>query len=134
MSKKVLKIAGRRPMLLALIMATITIGLLFSGWLAPTPGRAQTGGGNPPPGGENTNCPNYIYSTNVTCPSVSNNRAIAPTTFCVNEGTSLPLPQLVTSPAASTGSIIITTTETCSNIVISTTNPVTYSFSGLAGC
>ena len=45
MSKKVLKIAGRRPMLLALlIMATITIGLLFSGWLTPTPTKAQNGG------------------------------------------------------------------------------------------
>ena len=51
MSKKMLKIASRRPMLLALIvMATLTFGLLFSGWFTPTPGKAQNGGGNPPPG------------------------------------------------------------------------------------
>ena len=57
MSKKVLNYAGKRPMLLALtIMATLTLGLLFSGWLTPTTGRAQ-GGPNPPPNQENTNCP-----------------------------------------------------------------------------
>jgi len=58
MSKKVLKLAGRRPMVLALfVMATLTVSLLFSGWLTPTPSRAQgTGGPNPPPSNENTNC------------------------------------------------------------------------------
>jgi hypothetical protein len=59
MSKKVLKLAGRRPMLLALIvMATVTLGLLISGWLTPAPLRAQgTGGQNPVTGDEITNCP-----------------------------------------------------------------------------
>jgi hypothetical protein len=48
MSEKVLKIAGRRPMLLALIiMATIATGMLFSGWLAPAPVRAQPGQPDP---------------------------------------------------------------------------------------
>jgi hypothetical protein len=56
MSKKVLNYAGRRPMLLALIMATTILGLLFSGWFTPTPGRAQNGSGNPQPNNESTNC------------------------------------------------------------------------------
>src|ERR1035437_10008910 len=44
MSKKALKLVGQRPMLLVIIvMATLTIGLLFSGWLTPTPGKAQQG-------------------------------------------------------------------------------------------
>jgi hypothetical protein len=42
MSKKILKLAGRRPMLLVIIvMATLTLGLLFSGWLTPMPIKAQ---------------------------------------------------------------------------------------------
>jgi hypothetical protein len=44
MSKKVLKLTGQRPMLLAIIMATLTLGLLFSGWFTPTSLQAQTGG------------------------------------------------------------------------------------------
>jgi len=44
-------------MLLALIMATLTLGLLFSGWLTPTPGRAQQVPPNPQPNVEScTNC------------------------------------------------------------------------------
>jgi hypothetical protein len=52
--------AGRRPILLALIiMATVTIGLLLSGWLTPAPGRAQPGQPDPDPGLEKcTNCVN----------------------------------------------------------------------------
>ena len=49
-------------MLLGLIMATLALGLLFSGWLAPMPGKAQSGGGNPPPNNENTNCDNPTTS------------------------------------------------------------------------
>ncbi len=57
MSEKVLKLAGKRPiMLVVLVMATLTLGLLFSGWLTPTTSRAQVGDGNPPPSHENTNC------------------------------------------------------------------------------
>ena len=58
MSKKVLKIAGERRTLLALIvMATLVLGIVISGWLTPTRSKAQEGGGNPPPGVEScTNC------------------------------------------------------------------------------
>jgi hypothetical protein len=66
MSKKVLKLAGRQPMLLALIvMATFTLGLLFSGWLTPTPGKAQPNQPNPPPNveGVNTSCLSDGYVT-----------------------------------------------------------------------
>jgi hypothetical protein len=57
MSKKVLKLAGRQPMLLALlVMATFTVGLLFSGWLTPTPGTAQPNQPNPQPNVEATDC------------------------------------------------------------------------------
>jgi hypothetical protein len=62
MSKKALKLAGRHPMLLALIMATLALGLLFSGWLTPLPTRAQAGGGNSSSGNENTNCDNPTTS------------------------------------------------------------------------
>ena len=65
MSKKMLKIASRRPMLLALIvMATLTLGLLFSGWFTPTPGRAQQGGGNGGSNGENPDCEPSSSSAN----------------------------------------------------------------------
>ncbi len=48
MSKKVLKLTGKRPMLLALIIvATFMLGLIFSGWFTPTPSKAQNGGPNP---------------------------------------------------------------------------------------
>ena len=51
-------------MLLAiLVMATLTLGLLFSGWLTPTPSQAQgAGGGDPPTHQENTNCDNPTSS------------------------------------------------------------------------
>jgi hypothetical protein len=61
MSKKALKLANRHPMLLALIMATLTLGLLFSGWLTPSHLRAAGAtysNPTPPPNGENTNCDN----------------------------------------------------------------------------
>ncbi len=119
-------------MLLALlIMATITIGLLFSGWLAPVPIKAQTSGPDPSSGDENTNCPNYTYSTNASCPSITDYGAINATSFCVAKGKTVPMPTLVENPAASDGSVIITTTETCSNIVTYTSNDVSYTFSDL---
>ena len=62
MGKKVLNYAGRRPILLALIMATLTLGLLFSGWLTPTPVKAQNGSQNPQPNAEN--CDNPTTTTN----------------------------------------------------------------------
>ena len=135
MSKKVLNYAGKRPMLLALIMATLTLGLLFSGWLTPTPSKAEgTGGGDPPTRNENTNnCPNYVTNLpTVVCPSVTNNGALLATDFCVNQGDAVPpWPTLVASPGASLGQIINSTTETCSGVTTYTTNNISYSFSGL---
>jgi hypothetical protein len=81
MSKKVLNYAGKRPMLLALIMATLTLGLLFSGWLTPTPGKAQQDPPNPTPNQENC-----AASTNVlsgTPPSVVTNSSVSPTSIIV---------------------------------------------------
>jgi len=118
-------------MLLALIvMATITLGLLFSGWLTPAPGRAQQGGGGGGSNDESTNCPNYTYTTNVSCPSITNAMSLSPMTFCVKLGDDLPDPGWTApGPGATPGSVVITTTETCSNVVSFSTNNVTYSFS-----
>jgi hypothetical protein len=71
-------------MLLALIiMATVTLGIIFSGWLTPSPMRAQgTGGDNPPPNNENTNC--GVATTNAwtgSCPSIVTNGSVSPTTI-----------------------------------------------------
>jgi hypothetical protein len=39
-------------------LATLTLGLLFTGWFSPVPLRAQGNSGpNPPPNNETTNCP-----------------------------------------------------------------------------
>jgi hypothetical protein len=129
MSKKVLNYAGRRPMLLALIMATLTLGLLFSGWFTPTPGRAQAGGGNPSSNNENTNCPNYTTNVVPSCPSIINHGSITPLSFCVNQGDSLPDPTYTPGTATAGGNVVTTITETCSNTVTASTNPVNYSFS-----
>ncbi len=84
MSKKVLNYAGKRPMLLALIvMATLTLGLLFSGWL--TPARAQQGDGNPPPNQEATNCIVAYMATNCTDGSVTLSN-IPPAIVCIGSG------------------------------------------------
>ena len=64
-----MELAGRRRMLLALIMATVTLGLLFSGWFTPTPGLAQQGTGNPQPNIETINCDKP--STNIECVSAA---------------------------------------------------------------
>jgi hypothetical protein len=132
MSKKVLNYAGRQPMLLALIMATIVLGLLFSGWLTPSPMRAQgTGGGNPGSGNENTNCPSYTTNVSISCPSITSTPQITTPSFCVNEGDSVPDPSYAPAPAASSGNIVTTITETCSNTVTSSTNTITYSFGAM---
>ncbi len=130
MSKKVLKYAGRRPMLLALIMATLTLGLLFSGWLTPTPGKAQQGPLNPPPNVENTNtnCPNYTTNVVVSFPGITNGEVLVPLSFCVPLGNPLPDPTWASQPGATLGSVVTTITETCSNVVTSTTNSISYSF------
>jgi hypothetical protein len=128
MSKRVLKMAGRRPILLALIMATLTLGLLFSGWLMPISVKAQAGGGNPASGNENTNCPNYTTNVVPSCPSIINHGSLAPMTFCVKLGDPLPDPTY-TPGTATAGSVTTTITETCSNTVTTSTAPVSYSFS-----
>ncbi len=59
-------------MLLALIvMATFTLGLLFSGWLTPTPGKAQQTMVDPTPTQETTNCVVAYTATACTEASVS---------------------------------------------------------------
>jgi len=124
-----MKLAGRHPMMLAMIMATLTIGLLFSGWLTPIISMAQTGGGNPSPGNENTNCPNYVTNVDVSCPAITNGEVLTPLTFCVELGKSLPDPGWESQPGAIPGQVVTTITETCSNTVTSSTNPINYSFS-----
>ena len=116
-------------MLLALLMATAILSLLFSGWLTPPTAKAQTGGGNPPPNNENTNCPNYTTNVASSCPAITNGEDLAPLTFCVELGNALPDPTWSSQPGATPGQVVTTITETCSNTVNSTTNPVTYSFS-----
>jgi len=92
-------------MLLVLIMATLTLGLLFSGWLTPTPGKAQAGGGNSPPNNENTNCPNYTTNVVVSCPTVNTLGTINPTSFCVNQGSELPDPTYVSGTSTDGGKV-----------------------------
>jgi hypothetical protein len=128
MSKKVLNYAGKRPMLLALtIMATLSIGLLFSGWLTPMAGRAQPSQNNPPPNNENTNCPNYTTNVAPNCPSIINYGTLTPMSFCVKLGDPLPDPAY-TAGTATAGNVITTITETCANTATASTNPVNYSF------
>jgi len=116
-------------MLLALIlMATLVLGIVFSGWLTPTPGRAQQGGGGGGSNNENTNCPNYTYTTNVFCPSITNTPVITTPSLCLKVGDPVPDPSYAPSPGASSGGIVITTTETCSNTVTYSTNAITYTF------
>jgi hypothetical protein len=89
MSEKVLKLANRRPMLLTLIiMATITIGLLFSGWLTPAPTKAQNGGGNPSSGGENTNCVTSSVSTNCCAEATVTLSNVPPIIICIGSSAS----------------------------------------------
>jgi hypothetical protein len=62
MSKKVLKLAGRRSMVLALIMATFTFGLLFWGRLSTVFAQQNSGNGN----------------GQVECPSLNNTPGVNP--------------------------------------------------------
>jgi len=91
MSKIVLKLAGRRSMVLALfIMATLTLGLLFSGWFTPIPGKAQPNQPNPQPNQETTNC--IVLSTSNTCASAGSISLVAPTdspVVCIGSGVTL---------------------------------------------
>jgi hypothetical protein len=122
MSKKVLKPAVRRPMLLALIMATAILGLLFSGWLTPTPSKAQPSQQNAQPNVETTNC--VTASTSSSCVTAGSISLVAPTNspvVCMGSGVSLSASYLVT-----TGQVQVTTTYTNSGNSGSGACPDTY--------
>src|SRR5580658_2032012 len=131
--KKITKsIMGNRRFVGGGIFLAAVLSFIVVFWVtSPTPVTAQTGGSGGGSGNENTNCPNYTYSTNVSCPSITNHGAIGPTSFCVQSGDAPPMPSLTNQPGASAGSVVVTTTETCSNIVTYSTNDVSYSFGGL---
>jgi len=119
-------------MLLALIvMTTFTLGLLFSGWLTPTTGKAQPNQPNPPPNQETTNCIENGPTTNVlaNCGSVIDNGTLTNTDLCVQQGGTLPYPDWLVEPTISSGAVVYTTTYDCTNTVTQTTNIVTYTFS-----
>jgi len=109
MSKKVLKIAGRRPMLLALIiMATLAFGILFSGWLTPARVKAQEGAVQQAVQQETTNC--EVASTSSSCVTAGSISLVAPTNspvVCLGSSVSLSASYLVT-----TGQVLVTTTYT----------------------
>jgi hypothetical protein len=97
MSEKVLKLARRRPMLLALIvMATITIGLLFSGWLTPAPTKAQPNQPDPTPNAETTNCVTSSVTTNCTEATVTLSN-VPPVTVCIGSSVSVSTLALATN-------------------------------------
>jgi hypothetical protein len=130
MSKKVLKLAGRQPMLLALIvMATFTLALLFSGWLTPTPGKAQPNQSNPQPNQENC-----AASTNVvggTCPSVVTNGLVSPTSEIVCYGNGPTMPTTIVAPVYGTNNqFTLEITHTNCNTTTNTEN-VTYAVTGV---
>ena len=78
-------------MLLAiLVMATLTLGLLFSGWLTPTPSKAQPSQNNPQPSQENTNC--VVTSVDTNCVSGGSVTLVAPThapVVCIGDTVSI---------------------------------------------
>jgi hypothetical protein len=105
MSKKVLKLAGKRPMLLAIIvMATFTLGLLFSGWLTPTPGRAQP---DPTPNVETTNCVALPNTTNCVSEASVTLSNVPPAIVCLGSGVGAG-----TGVITNLGEAIVTTTYT----------------------
>ena len=97
MSKKALNIASKRPMLLALIvMATITIGLLFSGWLAPVPIKAQNNDSDPNSDVETTNCVQASITTNSTEATVTLTN-VPPIIICLGSSVSASTVAIVTN-------------------------------------
>jgi hypothetical protein len=132
MSKKVLNYAGRRPMLLAVIMTTLTLGLLFSGWLTPTPGRAQAGGENPLSNIENTNCVATTNAWTGSCPSIVTNGLVSPTTIYQCGVTGPEMPTNIVVPVYSPTNIFtqIITYSTTNCTPVTNTENITYSVSG----
>jgi hypothetical protein len=130
MSEKVLKLAGKRPMLLAIIvMATFTLGLLFSGWLTPTRGNAQQNPPDPTPTQENC-----AASTNVlsgTCPAVVANSLVSPTSIIVCYSNAPTMPTTIIAPVYGTNNLFtLMITDTNCNTTTNTEN-VTYTVSGV---
>ncbi len=84
-------------MLLALlIMATITIGLLFSGWLTPAPIKADTSDPDPDPGVETTNCVTASITTNCTEATVTLSN-VPPIIVCLGSSVSASTLAVVTN-------------------------------------
>ncbi len=84
-------------MLLALIiMATITIGLLFSGWLTPAPIKADTSDPDPDPGVETTNCVTASITTNCTEATVTLSN-VPPIIVCLGSSASASTLAVVTN-------------------------------------
>jgi hypothetical protein len=112
MSKKVLNYAGRRPMLLALIvMATVAFGLVFTGWLTPTPGKAQTGADNPKPNDEAADCVTSSTTTNCSEGSVTlSSVSVSPSIGCIGSSMSASV-----TPTITAGQVIIDTSYTNAN-------------------
>lgn len=86
--------------------------------------------------GSNHPCtPSTTTNVSISCPSITNNGALSATDFCVNQGDPTPpWPFLNPPPSASAGEVvttITTMTTACTNSESSSTNAVTYSFSGL---
>jgi len=112
MSKKVLKLAGRRPMLLALIvMATLALGIVFSGWLTPTRLKAQQGGGNGGSNDESTDCVESGTITNCSEGSVVlSTVVVTPVIGCIGSGFGATDTNIITP-----GQVIIDTSYTNAN-------------------
>ncbi len=115
-------------MLLALIvMATVTLGLLFSGWLTPTPGRAQPSQPDPQPNveaqcgtnsdGTCTECgPHTNAWTLDYCPSQTNTSSVSPSSYPCAEVGHIPMPTVV-APIYQDGQKHTVTTYDCTNAV-----------------
>ncbi len=119
MSKKVLKLAGKRPILLALIiLATFALGIIFSGWLTPTPSKAQQYAADSTPSQETTNC--EVASTTTTCSEGSVSFALYGASDC-----GLPITVLVTLTNTA-GQIVTDTSYTNTGNSGSSACPDTY--------
>jgi len=96
-------------MLLALIvMATLALGIVFSGWLTPTRLKAQEGAVQQAVQQETTNC--EVASTSSSCLMAGSISLVAPTNspvVCIGSGVSLSASYLVI-----TGQVLVTTTYT----------------------
>jgi hypothetical protein len=133
MSEKVLKYAGRRSMLLALIiMPTITIGLLFSGWLAPVPIKAQNGGSNPQSNEENPGCVATTNAWSGDAPTVITNGSVSPSTIYEPYGTAPTMPTIVVPVYSPTNIFTQLITYSSTNCGTATnTENITYSVSAV---